>query len=182
MENRLSAQEKLKLRYCSKIASHACWLTSMLGLTFWNRQARPSPGRRQRPIRMQIILLVFLYFAGCYWIKYEKLMLTHVDLMVAMTSKMTRLLDDQDKITHNMMNEFSYPSERARDYSRIAAKVFEGAPSLEAFNKLLDSYDAVVTHFDLSRLDSNRSEGFALSTKVFFDHVARVRAAIKSTD
>ena len=109
-------------------------------------------------------------------------MLTHVDLMVAMTSKMTRLLDEGDPITPNMMNEFLYPLERARDYSRIAAKVFEGAPSLEAFNKLLDSYDAVVTHFDLSRLDSNRSEGFALSTKVFFDHVARVRAAIKSTD
>ena len=154
----------------------------MLSLTFWNRQARWSLDHTRRLPCMHIILLVVLLLAGCYWIKYEKLMLTHVDLMVAMTSKMTRLLDEGDPITPNMMNEFLYPLERARDYSRIAAKVFEGAPSLEAFNKLLDSYDALVTHFDLSRLDSARSGDFALSTSVFFKHVGLVRAAVKSKD
>ena len=117
---------------------------------------------------------------GCYWLKYEKLMHTHIQLMNAMTDKMNRLLEDNDPLTPVMMNEFLYPLERARDFSRIVARRYADRPSLAAFNQLLDLYQSLVTEADRLRIQPGSLEYFRSQTQAFRDQAARVEALLDS--
>src|SRR5262245_18636667 len=84
----------------------------MLGPLSPNRQGRRRGGRHY----LLMLVLFLLALAGCYWLKYGKLMRTHIDLLLSMSKKMSDVLEDQRTITPNMMDEFSYPLERARDF------------------------------------------------------------------
>ena len=117
---------------------------------------------------------------GCYWLKYEKLMRTHIELMSAMTDKMNRLLEDNDPLTPVMMNEFLYPLERARDFSRIVAQRYADRPSLAAFNQLLDVYQSLVTEADRLRVQPGSLAHFRSQTQAVRDQAARVEALLDS--
>ena len=121
--------------------ARGCSLSTMLGRWFPNRQARLLAP--QELVRVSILLCLILPWSlgGCYWLKYEKLMHTHIELMRAMTDKMSRLLEDKAAVTPSTLNEFLYPLERARDFSRIVAQHYAERPSLSAFNRLLDVYE-----------------------------------------
>lgn len=117
---------------------------------------------------------------GCYWLKYEKLMHTHIQLMSAMTDKMNRLLEDKDPLTPTMMNEFLYPLERARDFSRIVAQRYADRPSLAAFNRLLDRYQSLVTEFDRLRVQPGSLDHFRSQTQAVRDQAAQVKILLDS--
>lgn len=150
----------------------------MLGRWFPNRQARPSA--LQPLLRVVILLGLVLQcsLGGCYWLKYEKLMHTHVQLMSAMTDKMNRLLEDNDPLTPAMMNEFLYPLERARDFSRIVAQRYADRPSLVAFNRLLDLYQNLVTEADRLRVQPGSLDHFRSQTQAVRDQAARVETTL----
>ena len=153
---------------------------AMLGPWFHNRQARPH-----LPYPMIIAgMLASLTFAssltGCYWLKYEKLMRTHIELMLAMTDKMSRLLADQDSITPTMMNEFLYPLERARDFARIVAQRYEDRPSLAAFHKLLDMYEGVVTETDRLRINAGNHAEFQSRVEALRSQAHQVETILAS--
>ena len=152
----------------------------MLGRWFPNRQARPSA---LRPLLRGSILLGLVLqcsLGGCYWLKYEKLMHTHIQLMQAMTDKMNRILEDKDPLTPVMMNEFLYPLERARDFSRIVAQRYADRPSLAAFDQLLDRYQSLVTEADRLRVQPGSLEHFRSQTQAVRDQAARVETLLAS--
>ena len=91
---------------------------------------------------------------GCYWLQYDKLMRTHVTLLLAMADKMIDLLERGEPISAAAMAEFTYPLTRARDFTRIAAKRYATRPSLRAFSHFLDTYGAVVQEMDRLRLQT----------------------------
>jgi hypothetical protein len=99
------------------------------------------------------LLLLPLAVGGCYWLKYGKLMRTHVDLLLSMARKMNDLLEDRRTIS---MQEFSYPLERARDFVRIVSSRYAERQSLQAFNSFLDTYAELVKEADRFR---GRDEG-----------------------
>ncbi len=152
--------------------------TPMLGRWFPNRQARP-PARHPR-LRVSILLGLVLAcsLGGCYWLKYEKLMHTHIQLMRAMTDKMNRLLADNDTLTPALLNEFLYPLERARDFSRIVARRYADRPSLAAFNQLLDRYQSLVTEADRLRVQPGSLDHFRSRTQAVRDQAARVETLL----
>jgi hypothetical protein len=82
--------------------------------------------------------------AGCYWLRYDKLARTHVDLLLAMTEK----LDDVtrgDGRPPAPTEEYRYPLERARDFIRIAARHRADRRSLAALGALCDAYEDLLT-------------------------------------
>ncbi len=150
----------------------------MLVCWFPNRQARPPTP--QWLVRVSILLCLMLPWSlgGCYWLKYEKLMHTHIELMQAMTDKMSRLLEDNDAMTPTMMGEFLYPLERARDFSRIVAGRYADRPSLTAFNRLLDVYESLVTEADRLRIQPGSLDHFQSRTQSLRDQATRVEALL----
>ena len=152
----------------------------MLGRWFPNRQARPPV--LYPLVRASILLGLVLQcsLGGCYWLKYEKLMHTHIQLMLAMTDKMNRLLKDNDTLTPAMMNEFLYPLERARDFSRIVAQRYADRPSLAAFNQFLDLYQSLVTEADRLRVQPSSLDHFRAQTQAVRDQATRVETLLAS--
>ena len=150
----------------------------MLGRWFPNRQARLLAP--QELVRVSILLCLILPWSlgGCYWLKYEKLMHTHIELMRAMTDKMSRLLEDKAAVTPSTLNEFLYPLERARDFSRIVAQHYAERPSLSAFNRLLDVYESLITEADRLRLQSGSLDGFRSRAQSLRDQAAQVEALL----
>ena len=98
--------------------------------------------------------------------------------MQAMTDKMNRLLEDNDTLTPVMMNEFLYPLERARDFSRIVAQRYADRPSLAAFDRLLDLYQSLVTEADRLRVQPGSLEHFRSQTRAVRDQAARVETLL----
>ena len=176
MEDHLLVHSAPSARHHALRDARGYCLSTMLGRWFPNRQARYS---RVRAVIL-LSLLLPCGLGGCYWLKYEKLMRTHVQLMSAMTDKMNRLLEDNDPLTPVMMNEFLYPLERARDFSRIVAQRYADRPSLAAFNQLLDLYHSLVTEADRLRVQPGSLDHFRSQTQAVRDQAARVEALLDS--
>lgn len=102
-----------------------------------------SSSRSSRWLAAGALGLALVALGGCYWSKYDKLARTHVDLLLAMAQKI------DDVVQHNgappaALAEYRYPLERARDFARIAARRFEGRPSLTALRELCDAYERLL--------------------------------------
>jgi hypothetical protein len=128
----------------------------MLGPVSPNRQAQ----RKGWWHYLVMILLVLLAMGGCYWLKYGKLMRTHIDLLISMSKKMSDLLEDRQAITPKMMDEFSYPLERARDFVRIVSPRYAKRRSLLAFSRFLDTYAELLKEIDRLRVQSDDPTAF----------------------
>ncbi len=102
---------------------------------------------------------------GCYWLKYGKLMRTHIDLLVSMAKKMSDLLEDHQTIS---MEEFTYPLDRARDFVRIVSSRYAERRSLQAFSRFLDAYAELVKEID-------RLRGQSADVTAFRERVAALR-------
>lgn len=133
----------------------------MLGRLSPDRQAQ-----RQGWWRCLVIVLLFpLAMGGCYWLKYGKLMRTHIDLLVSMAKKMSDLLEDHQTIS---MEEFTYPLDRARDFVRIVSSRYAERRSLQAFSRFLDAYAELVKEID-------RLRGQSADVTAFRERVAALR-------
>lgn len=179
MEDHLLVHSAPRAEYhSSSDAREYSLCTTMLGRWFPNRQARPSARRPLLRVGILLCLLLSCSLGGCYWLKYEKLMHTHIQLMSAMTDKMNRILEDNDTLTPVMMNEFLYPLERARDFSRIVAQRYADRPSLAAFDRLLDLYQSLVTEADRLRVQPGSLDHFRSQTQAVRDQAARVETLL----
>lgn len=154
----------------------------MLGSVSLNRQDL-QPNRRTNGWRpVQCLFLVFLTLSltlsGCYWLKYNKLMRTHVELLLAMADKVSSLLEDERPISPTMMNEFTYPLERAEDFVRIVKRYYAGRKSLQTFEEMLAMYTPLVQEADRLRLRQGDLAGFQERVRMLQEHAKRVEAAL----
>lgn len=154
----------------------------MLGFVSLRRQDLQHNRRTNtwRPVRC--LLFVFLSLSltlnGCYWLKYNKLMRTHVELLLAMAGKVNGLLEDQHPITPTMMNEFTYPLERAEDFVRIVKRYYAERKSLQTFESMLAVYTPLVQEADRLRLSQGDLEGFRGRLRALQEHAEWVEAAL----
>jgi hypothetical protein len=97
---------------------------------------------RERALGLIVALALAqgLGLAGCYYRKYDPLVRTHVELMLALAAK-RRDLAVREGVPPNP-SEFSYPLERARDFARIVRDRFDERPSYRAFEAFLERYAA----------------------------------------
>jgi hypothetical protein len=133
-----------------------------------------------RPVRCLffVFLSLSLTLSGCYWLKYNKLMRTHVELLLAMSDKVSGLLEDQRRITPTMMNEFTYPLERAEDFVRIVKRYYAGRKSLQTFEEMLAVYTPLVQEADRLRILQGDLSGFQERVRLLQEHAERVEAAL----
>ena len=149
----------------------------MLGRGFRSRQARPAA-----VLLAGVLLSGGLH--GCYWLKYEKLMRTHVELMLSLSEKLTRRIEasaaasDAGTLSPAMMNEFFYPLERARDFVRIVAPRYAGRDSLAAFTQMLERYERVVREADRLRVQPGPLDDFHLFRQAFREQAVRVETVL----
>jgi len=146
----------------------------MLGSLSPDRQARQKGWR----YGLVLVLLAPLAMGGCYWLKYGKLMRTHVDLLVSMAKKMGDLLEDRRAITPNLMDEFSYPWERARDFVRIVSPRYAGRRSLQEFGRFLDIYAELLKEIDRLRLHNDDTTAFRERVTALRAQGERVKAIL----
>jgi hypothetical protein len=95
---------------------------------------------RERALWLIVALALGFGLAGCYYRKYDPLVRTHVELMLAMAAK-RRDLAVPEGVPPNP-SEFSYPLERARDFVRIVRDRFGELESYRAFEAFLARYAA----------------------------------------
>src|SRR5262245_12169683 len=151
----------------------------MLGFPSPDRQARQDYWRHSHRIATLAMLLCSLAIGGCYWLKYGKLMRTHVDLLLSMADKMTNLLEDGQTVTPTMMNEFSYPLDRAGDFVRIVHPHYAERKSLQEFGPCLDAYDTLVHDMDWMRLQNEKDvNGFRQRVEALKAQGERVKATL----
>jgi hypothetical protein len=129
----------------------------MLGPLSLDRQDRLS-GRWSAgwPVALAVMLCC-LAGSGCYWLKYGKLMRTHVDLLLSMAAKMGDLLEDGRPIS---TAEFSYPLERAQDFVRIVGARYGEQRSLREFHHFLEMYAELLKEPERLRKYPEGVEGF----------------------
>ena len=152
----------------------------MLGFLSHNRQARQSA---QPPLQKIVLLfLLLLTLGGCYWLKYGKLMRTHIDLLLSMADKMGSLLEAERTITPAMMSEFSYPLERARDFARIVGRRYAERQSLQAFRQFLDIYAELVHETDRLRVLNGDLSGFHERVAALHKQATVVEAALAAEE
>ena len=94
-------------------------------------------------------LIVLAAFAGavgsgCYWQRYPRLVETHLGLLSDFAEKLQGLAEDRVVVPAERWGEFTYPLDRARDFSRIVAGRWPGRASLAAFDRAVDAYAALV--------------------------------------
>ena len=138
--------------------------------------------RRAQVALVAGVLVVGVSLGGCYWIKYTKLMRTHVELLLAMTDKMGSFLEDDRAMTPRMMNEFLYPLERARDFVRIVRRFYEGRTSLEQFERLLDVYADLLEETERLRVLKGDLAGFRERAVLVREWAGRVEAALAAEE
>jgi len=147
----------------------------MLGPLSPNRQDQ-RPGVRRAFIVVTALLLFFpLSVSSCYWLKYGKLMRTHIDLLLSMAKKLSDLLEDHRPISRQ---EFSYPLERARDFVRIVSSRYAGRRSLQAFNDFLDTYAEVVKEADQLQRQNEDTGGFRSRVTALQEQGEKVKALL----
>lgn len=138
--------------------------------------------RRARVALVACVVVAGVSLGGCYWIKYTKLMRTHVELLLAMTDKMGSFLEDDRAMTPRMMNEFLYPLERARDFARIAERFYEGRTSLEQFERLLAVYADLLEETERLRVLKGDLAGFRERAALVREWAGRVEAALAAEE
>ena len=138
--------------------------------------------RRARVALVACVVVVGVSLGGCYWIKYTKLMRTHVELLLAMTDKMGSFLEDDRAMTPRMMNEFLYPLERARDFVRIVKRFYEGRTSLEQFERLLAVYADLLEETERLRVLKGDLAGFWERAALVREWAERVEAALAAEE
>jgi hypothetical protein len=106
------------------------------------------------------LLLAALPVPGCYWQRYDELVRTHVELLVAMAGKMEWVLASQDATKRMSMNEYRYPLDRARDFARIVRERYGNTESFRRFETFLDRYETLLTHADRLRVARAEPRGF----------------------
>jgi len=101
----------------------------------------PSAGERRAAL-LALAAAGLLLAAGCYWSKYDKLVRTHVALLLAMAGKIADVTEAEGPPAS--LAEYRYPLERARDFARIAARRYAARESLRTFLAFCDDYEHVL--------------------------------------
>jgi len=104
--------------------------------------ARPDPPRGGAVLRVLLVLALGAS-SGCYWLRYDKLCRTHVQLLTEMAQKLDAVTREADGPPASFA-EYRYPLERARDFVRIVTPRLEGRRSLAALSAHCDAYGAVL--------------------------------------
>ena len=94
---------------------------------------------RERRAGVALVVAALVGLAGCYYRKYDSLVRTHVDLMLAMAEKRHDLAG-RDLVPNP--SEFAYPLERARDFARIVRSSFAERESFRRFEAFTERYAA----------------------------------------
>ena len=135
-----------------------------------------SCGQRRAALGTAIALLA-IWSSGCYWARYPRLMETHLALLLEFADKLQGFAAEGRRVPPQAWGEFTYPLERAQDFSRIAAQRFPGRRSLVAFDRTLEIYSRLVSTPDiLARPDAAADVAQQLAR--LRDAVAETRAAL----
>ena len=106
-------------------------------------------------------------------------MRTHVDLILSMTDKMSRLVEDNETATPTTMREFLYPLERARDFARIVSPRYADRASLTTFVELLNIYAQAVREMDRLRVTAGSPQAFRTHVQAVRRAAPQVEAALQ---
>jgi len=95
--------------------------------------------RRRVALVLAVASAASLGAAGCYWLRYDALARTHVELLREMAAKLADVTG-RDGVPPPELAEYRYPLARARDFVRVSARWYEERASLAALRELADAY------------------------------------------
>jgi hypothetical protein len=107
-------------------------------------------GSAVRPVKASFLarwvacVALGLLAGGCYWLRYERVLSVHLEVLTSYATKLGGLAQDGTRIPAQRWGEFTYPLERARDFSLSVERWAAPLPSFQAFQVVLERYDALV--------------------------------------
>ena len=93
--------------------------------------------------------LSLILTSGCYLVRYEAVMQTHLTLMEEYSTKLQYMADNRLEVSAADWVEFTYPGERAAEFLRIVGPRFEGQASLSSFQQSLILYQGLMASPDI---------------------------------
>lgn len=87
----------------------------------------------------RLAVFTLLLACGCYFLRYDALTRTHVEVLTAMAEKRSDLIGAG--MAGRDDGEFRYPLERARDFARIVGDRFGKRESHRRLMALIDRYE-----------------------------------------
>ncbi len=118
-----------------------------------------------------VLGVLWLAAGGCYWLRYDALARTHVDLLVSMVTKLQDVTAEGEAPAR--MAEYRYPLDRARDFVRIVEGRFTDRASLQALRALCDAYERT-----LEEAAGGDASGLEAAAGVVRERAAAVVAAL----
>lgn len=139
-------------------------------------------GRKGSATVLGLLVLAWsVVCTGCYWMRYEALAETHLELLTSYADKLLAEVEHGRGPAPGDWPEFTYPGDRAADFARIVAGRFQGRESMRELRATIVIYqnmtrgpEAVAGRDALARL---RQERQALGRAA-----ARTRAALARED
>ncbi|MEE8312438.1 MAG: hypothetical protein V3R77_09275 [Candidatus Binatia bacterium] len=129
------------------------------------RRRSPTPGAPQRrlgfvagiPLLVAAVAIgasgVSATVAGCYWIRYHDLLLTHVALMSGMASDAADQLSLEARpLAPSDIERLRYPLQRAQHFLNVSRGRRSDLGSFRAFEGFVDAYGGLVDYLDRVRV------------------------------
>jgi hypothetical protein len=95
-------------------------------------------------------LIVVLCVSSCIWRSYGKILDVHLDVLTQTAAKLCAVVEAGRPLHTEDMAEYTYPSQRAREFLRQFSSYRERR-SYQQLSALLDRYDVLVQGVDAAR-------------------------------
>ena len=103
------------------------------------------------PVPAIFLVSALLAMSGCYLLRYEAVMETHLTLVEQYSSKLQYMADNGFEVSGGDWVEFEYPGERAEEFRRIVQESFPDRKSLQAFGETLALYQRLTDDPEILR-------------------------------
>lgn len=97
-----------------------------------------------------VALLLFLCMPCCIWRSYGNILNVHLDVLTQTAAKLCAVVESGKPLRTEDMAEYTYPSQRAREFLRQFGRYRERR-SYQQLSTLLDRYDVLVQAVDAAR-------------------------------
>jgi len=131
------------------------------------------------PARRIVVLLIAVMAAGCYWLRYHDLVLTHCELIEDLSTATQAQTDaSPPRIEPGDVERLRYPLGRAREFIEIAATRYADRESLVELTALVGVYAELIGSLERMRVGVADSETIRALVADIHEHAERVRDAV----
>jgi hypothetical protein len=113
------------------------------------------------PRLLALVCVCAVAVGGCYWLRYQEMLSTHMEVMVSFANdgcdllSLARSAPDRG-LSNADIARMRYPYTRASDLARVAHRRWPQRLSLQRFETLVETYGRLIEDLDRARVNGAR--------------------------